>query len=337
MTLATAMMGGCSPDETAESDVKSTTPHILALSTYSASLGTPIDAYMANPPSLLAQKIELVFEGTFKRANGTEEKVSITQPTNRMDTSAIRWAAYGPFQNPFAPKNPDIGLFTGTVAVQVTKEDGTVTKDDAPLKVRFEVQPSIIVTELQPESAACDKPALRLIGGLRYRMKTTTIGIDATSIDYSVKTPRFAPAADGNPDFDRDQSGQVVHQETLIAHAVGDTTKGSTTPGSGDSTKDEVKEKEGILLPKVPDEIPNYGVIFAITAKDAAGHAVRSTFGMTAHRPVDIYYDGRYQLAQLYPPTPVSACMPGGQSGREVNYAETKEERTERQLRISLY
>jgi hypothetical protein len=333
MAVATVLASGCSAPETAESEVKSTKPHLLALSTYSASLGSPVDAFLSNPPGPDIRKIELVFDGTFKRASGGEEKVSFTQPTTRTESAAVRWTSYGPFQNPFTPKDPDIGVFNGTAAIQVTNADGTVTKDENPIKVRFEVQPSIIVTELQPTGATCDKAALSLIGGMKYKMKMKAIGIEATSIDYAVKTPRFAPDPEGNPDFERDSGGQVKFQQTLLAHAVGDTTKGDAPKSD---TTDGIKDDEAISLPAVPDNIPNYGVIFVITAKDSSGRVVKSSFGMTAHNPIDVFYDGRYELAQIYPPQPVSACMPGGQQGRNVDYTETQEERKERQLSMTV-
>src|SRR5262249_5335911 len=139
-------------------------PHLLALSAYSASLGTSIDAFIANPPPATAKKIELVFDGTFKRSDGSVTPVSMTQPTGRTEAGAVRWTSFGPFANPFQPENPDTGVFTGKVGVRVTNDDGTQTNDLSPLNITFQVQPSLIVTDMQPTSASCDKPALRLIG-----------------------------------------------------------------------------------------------------------------------------------------------------------------------------
>src|SRR5690606_9481668 len=61
-----------------------------------------------------------------------------------------------------------------------------------------------------------------------------------------------------------------------------------------------------------------------------------TTFGMTAHNPIEVFYDGRFDLAQIYPPTPVSSCIPGGQQGRFVNYDEAQTETRQRQLSVTL-
>src|SRR5688572_18285983 len=112
LVLATAATG-CATTEDDSNEAAASAPHLLALSTYSASLGTPIEAYIANPPPSDARTIELVFDGTYKRSNGREEPVKLTQPTNRAEAGAIRWTSFGPFANPFTPKDPDIGVFTG--------------------------------------------------------------------------------------------------------------------------------------------------------------------------------------------------------------------------------
>src|SRR5689334_18879755 len=93
-----ALAGGCSEDAaTSESEVVSKKPHVLALSTYSASLGTPVEVLIADPPPATAKKMALVFEGKFKRADGKEEKVNILQPASRTEAGAIRWTTLGPF------------------------------------------------------------------------------------------------------------------------------------------------------------------------------------------------------------------------------------------------
>jgi hypothetical protein len=280
-----------------------------------------------------AQKIELVFDGTFKRRDGKEEAIKLTQPTSRSEAGGIRWTTFGPFGNPFTPKNPDIGVFNGKVGVKVTLADGTEQIDESPLPVRLEVKPSIIVTELQPTSAECDAPALRLIGGMKYKMKTQLLGFDATSVDYEIKVPGIAPDNRGLPTLDFEQDGSPKYRSTLINHAVGDTSKSKSAPAP---STDKIDDKDAILLPVVPPDRPTYGVIFSIIARDAKGAAVRSVFGMQAHNPLEVVYDGRYQLAQIYAAQPVSACMPGGQQGRNVDYTESKSETRSRSLSVTL-
>src|SRR5690349_783345 len=78
-------LSGCAGSETGRKEQRLTKTHLLALSTYSASLGTPIDGYIENPPTSDAQAIELVFDGTFVKAGGGEQRVALSQPVTRLD------------------------------------------------------------------------------------------------------------------------------------------------------------------------------------------------------------------------------------------------------------
>lgn len=300
-----------------------TAPHVVALSTYAASLGTPIDAIIANPPAATTTKMELVFRGTFKHPDGRTEPVDMAQTVNRADAGAVRWTSFGPFANPFTPKAADVGVFNGTVGLRTTDADGTQRTDNDPMRVQFEVKPSIIVTELQPTTADCAKPALRLIGAMPYKMRATTIGFRPTTIEYSYTMPGVVPDTAGKPTFDLAADGQPKAQVARLTHTML-------------ADVDVVDGSEALMLPPVPVTVPSYGVIFSIVARDAAGHQVSSSFGITAHRPLEVYYDGRFQLAQVYPATPVSACTPGGQQGRSVSYSESTSESRSRSLSVSL-
>jgi hypothetical protein len=320
--MVTGLAIGCA-ESSKDGQSDANTPHLLALSAYSGSLGTPIEAFMSNPPPGDARKIELVFNGTFTQPNGTATPVSITQETTRTEAGAMRWTTLGPFSNPFLPNKPDIGVFSGKAGVRVTNADGSTTDDANPIPMNFEVRPSIVITDLQPTTATCAQPALRLIGNMSYKMKAETIGFNATHIDYSFTTPSMAADDLGKPVLDFNSDGKMITHETKLSHPL---------VGNADA----VAGSEALRLPPVPDNVNNYGVVFAVTASDDAGHSVTSVFGMTAHRPLEVYYDGRYELSQIYPATPVSGCMPGGQQGRSATYTESHAEQKSRTLSLTL-
>lgn len=323
LVIAAVSAAGCAASDDAASESASTAPHLLALSSYSASLGSPIDAFMANPPPADARKIELVFDGTFTRPGGRAERIALTQPTNRTEAGAVRWTTFGPFANPFTPTDPDIGVFTGTVGIRVTGADGKITEDDKPIPVRFEVKPSIVIQQLEPTSASCGTPALRLIGGMAYRLKASTIGFDAKTIEYSLQTPGVIPDQTGKPVFDTESDGRPRYLTRQLAHTMV-------------NNIDTVDGKEAFVLPPVPLDQPNYGAVMAIVARDEQGRSVATTFGMTAHAPIELFYDGRFELAQIYPAKPVSSCIPGGQQGRQVEYSEAQTETRQRQLSVTI-
>lgn len=301
-----------------------TKPHLMALSTYGASLGTPVDVIMANPPPVNARRVELVFDGTFTYPDGRTAEVHTTQGTTRTETGTVRWTTFGPFTHPFVPQDPDVGTFRGKAGIKVTYEDGTTSIDERPVPIHFDVKPSIIVTELQPTTADCAAPALRLIGAMSYKLKAKAIGFQPTSIEYAFETPDVTPDATGLPVMGTEQDGSPKYRMTRLAHAM-----------SG-NTMDVIDGDEVLVLPPVPMDRPTYGVVFGIVARDATGQTVTSTFGMTAHKPLEVYYDGRVQLAQIYPAKPVSGCMPGGQQGRRVLYLESDTETRQKQVSLTL-
>jgi hypothetical protein len=314
---------GCAASEGQDPATLSTSkPHLLALSTYSASLGTPIDAYIANPAPSTTTKMELVFAGTFTHTDGRKEPVNMAQDVTATAAGSVRWTSFGPFANPFT-KIPDVGAFSGTIALRTTGADGTQTLDDNPLLVRFEVKPSVILTDLQPTTASCSKPALRLIGAMPYKLKALAVGFKPTTIEYSFTIPSIVPDDQGQPSVDLAPDGTPQTRVTRILHTM-------------TSDTDAIDGNEVVVLPPVPADVPSYGVVFSVVARDDAGHQATSAFGMTAHRPLEVFYDGRFQLAQIYPATPVSACVPGGQQGRTVGYSEANTESRSRTLSVTM-
>jgi hypothetical protein len=212
------------------------------------------------------------------------------------------------------------------VGVRVTNADGSVDTDEAPIPVSFEVRPSILITELQPTTADCGKPALRLIGGMRYKVKTRAIGFKPTSIEYTFQTPSVIPDRVGQPAFDSGTDGQPRYQTRSLTHTMG------ATPDATDA----IDEGEAIILPPVPTNVPTYGVVIAMTATDAEGRRISNAFGMTAHNAIELFNDNRFELAQIYPAVPVSACIPGGQQGRRVDYSESATETKQRTISLTM-
>lgn len=316
-------LAGCVSTEADRAPPKTTNAHLLALSTRSASLGTPIDGVLENPIPESAEAVDFVFDGTFARAGGGEEHVALVQRGERVDPRTIRWTTFGPFGNPFTPSNPDIGVFRGKVGVRVTLADGAVTMDDSPVPIELEVQPSIIVADLQPTTATCDQPALRLIGQMSYKMRTLALGFTPTRIEYAFKTPEIVQDSGGNSVFALDAEGVPNYRTTTVAHDVA-------------APVDTVDGSEALALPAVPPDRAKYGVVFSIVAHDNAGRTIQSTFGMTVHKPLEIYNDPRFSLAQIYPAEPVSSCLDGGKEGRVVSYSEGNTATRQRTSTLSL-
>jgi hypothetical protein len=66
--------------------------------------------------------------------------------------------------------------------------------------------------------------------------------------------------------------------------------------------------------------------VLSIEARADSGETYRSIFGFQVHRPLEVFYNGNVQIAEVFAPTPVSGCIPGGDAGRDVDYGESQTE-----------
>ena len=88
-------------------------------------------------------------------------------------------------------------------------------------------------------------------------------------------------------------------------------------------------------MPQVPENLQSYGAILNIQATDADGQSVQSSFAISVHRPIEIFYNGNLSIAEVMAPVPVSGCLPGGEAGRSVVYTEAMQETRSRSYNVS--
>lgn len=296
----------CGQDPILPSDTPdvATSPHVLAMSAYGASVGTLVEVYGENFVGGDRAVANLLFEGHFLYNDGTVEPVNTIQDARIIDASTLRWTSYGPYANPFTPDGIGIGTFEGTVAAQIVEADGTTRSDPQPIDIRFDVKPSLLVKGFQPLSATCNGNVLRGIGGAAYRVEVEAIGFEPETITYTLA----APAALDAP--------------ISVRHLV-------------NSRVDSVGDRGNFFLPEVPNDLPSYGAILTAQARDADGKIYQNAFAFTVHRPLAVFYNGNIDVGEVLAPTPVSGCIPGGVNGRQVQYTESQAETRSRDYAVS--
>lgn len=295
---------GSDPVATIEPIDVATAPHVLALSTYGASVGTLVEVYGENFGVEDGAVVDLLFEGQFLHNDGTVEPVSSVQDARVLDKSTLRWTSFGPFENPFTADGRGIGTYEGTVAARITNADGTEQADPQPIDISFDVKPSLLVNGFQPLSASCNGNVLRGIGGASYRVEVEAIGFDPETITYTLS----APALQRDP--------------ISVRHIV----SGKT---------DSVGDRGNFSLPQVPNDFPSYGAILTAQARDAEGNIYQNAFAFQVYRPLAVYYNGNVDVGEVLAATPVSGCIPGGVNGREVQYTESQAETRSRNYAVS--
>ena len=279
-------------------------PEVAALSTYQAPIGTLIEVYGSHFPSRSDAQTMLVFRGTFDAEDGTSHPVNEAFETTRLDGGTLRWDDFGPYRVPFGPGDR-IGTFHGQVMAQTVGPDGEVLMEGEPLDISFRVQPSIMVHELQPVTASCGGPVKRGLGGAAYRVRVQALGFEPTSFTYTIAAPAVA-------DF----------EPVSVRHAA-------------TGRFDTVGEYGDFIMPQVPSNLLAYGAVLTIQATDGDGALHQSSFAIGVHRPLEVYYNGNVGVAEIFAPTPVSACIPGGETGRDVEYNESMSETRSRAYTLS--
>lgn len=288
----------------APADPGPTIGHVAALSTYRAGLGTLIEAYGTQFPSPNEGRLSLVFRGEFRGDDGQVNAVEFSSPVRRVDSTTLRWTGFGPYQNPFRPGASPLGTMAGTVGVRLETPDGQIHDEAQPLALTFEVGPSLVVKELQPITASCNGGVLRALGGAPYRLSIEAHGFVPTAyqIDFSAPNSSVRPVS----------IRSLAKGASMMIGARGD-----------------------FVLPEVPDGVPSYGAVLRLSAQDAGGQSYSSVFGLTVHRPIEVYYNGNVEIGEVLAPVPVSGCIPGGLNGRDAEYSEAESETRSRGYDIS--
>jgi hypothetical protein len=296
-------LSGCATGSTEPEHA--TAPHVLSLSTYAASIGTPIDVVGANFPAGGEGGVQLIFDGEYATASGAVEPIHSEVDLRQLDRTSGRWTTFGPFYNPLGGAAREPGTFTGTITAQVSRNDGTVVRDRAPSSFTFDVLPSIMVDDFQPVTATCAEPARRAFGGARYRMRVRAVGFQPTAFRYTISVPSI-----------RDVAPIVVtHRATGVTDAL--------------------DGADALALPPVPNHLLSYGAVISVEATADRGPVRTLAFAINVGRPMEVFYNGSIQLAEILPAVPVSACIPGGPNGRRAGYVEANSETRSRQLTVA--
>lgn len=246
----------------------------------------------------------LLFRGEFIADGGGKTPVELNVPARFVDRGTVRWTSYGPFANPFTAAGNETGTFTGTLGARLTKAGGEVIDDDAPIDVSFEVLPSVLVRELEPISASCSKAVGRALGGAAYRMRVEAIGFQPESFTYEISMPAL------------DDHGLALRH-------------------LAEGRFDAAGERGDIVMPPVPEGMLSYSAIISIVARASDGATYTNAFAVAVHRPLEVFFDGAVEIAEVLAPVPVSGCIPGGDTGRNVEYGETQTETRSRDYNVS--
>lgn len=265
---------------------------------------------LADDPARPLTEVRVHFQGRYTADDGSVSEVDTTAPllldgTDAQGRQVLRWNRFGPFRNPFHERDRP-GRFQGSATLMYARTGDDLPARGKAMEVTVDVLPSLIVDELQPVGADCGAPALRALAGVAYRMTVRPVGLKATRFSYELNRVN---ASAGVTNF-RHEYAQPVGQDTL-------------------------GEDEAVIFEPVGPDEQFYVSAIRVVAWDQAGQTVETVVPLSVHRPMEVAYEGRYELAEVYEPVAVSGCTPGG-INTVVEYSESHEEVRQQSVSVTV-
>ena len=306
---AGSLMLGC-----AEPPKALTGPTITAISAQQIVLGETVEFFGHDFLVDGEGTTRVRFEGTFYATDGNVIPVhhDFAVAFNGEEVEGelrqvIALLRFGPFNNPFTD-DARIGTFTGKVRPVTEDNDALVTEGKA-LETTIAIGPSIAIEAFQPLDADCGAPVLRALPGIAYRLQARATGIKAVRYVYDISN------VNGESGVTRFEQ---VYDQPPPSDVIG--VDASTGP---------------IIFNEIPDDARFTVAVIRITAYDANGDSAETVLPITVHRPIEVAYDGKVELAERYPPVPVSGCIPGSIDSR-VEYRETETETRSQSVQLTV-
>jgi hypothetical protein len=310
-TLLLTLLGGlvsCGPI-----DVDDSSPQVLEIDQQEVVLGESLYLYGVNFSEEDYQDNIIHFSGQFTDDLGRSEPVDVSvrpiidgevERGGRV-VQVLRVTRFGPFRNPFGSSGRP-GRFVGDVVSIIADDNGAEVVGVSRQPLSLEVGPSIEITELQPLFADCGAPAIRALEGIGYRLGVRAVGIAPIRFEYELSRVNGVTG--------------VTSFEHTFSSPVED---------------DFVGEAEPLFFNPVEDGQQFYISEIRIKAFDAEGQMVETAIPLSVHRPLEVVYDGKREVAERYEPAPVSGCIPGSIETR-VNYSETKSEYRQQTVSVTI-
>ncbi len=175
------------------------------------------------------------------------------------------------------------------------KENQIILSDQIPITLN----PSIVIKSLCATNN-CDSLTGNVIGNLPQKIKVETFGIQPVSYKYIINTKK--------------DSVTFINEYN--------------SPVSNDYF-------DNIIWQPPSDDESFYLTSIIVIATDKDGFEVMNALPVKVVRPLEIRYDGSYELAQIFEPMPVSGCITGSIDNR-IEYSESKSETRENSIDIMI-
>ncbi len=292
----------------------------------------------------------LTLEGEFLTTSGKSTQVNLEITPQFENQGMLTWT-FGP-NIPFSvdEETEDTGIFRGIIKAINVGKDGQVKFAAQAMGVELQVLPSIIIRQLRPQESGCSTGVTETIDDTPMMIELTTVGLkEGTEVAplryiYTFMKENFQFSGYLSNELTMDPESLFPAEGPV--QVVDDVTDGATsTLGSGmprdvyvyqnANTSNLATMVHGLdnLLPltalsttALPAASDYTDTMITVVAIDSAGQEASRQIPLRIWTPVEVSYDGNSRVARSYDPVPVSGCIPGGDIGRDVTYAEATEE-----------
>lgn len=291
-------------------------PVITALNTTELAVGDPLEFIGDGFVTGDLQHTEVQFVGDFVPGDGSSPvAVDFTVTLKAGSDGRLRWERFGGYRVPFHPAGNKLGVFEGSVAaanvtmgVSATPSFEPVdvvvvrTPQSAPLAVRIQVLPSLVVLDNRAVAdgfvAGCAEPSTVLLETMRYALRVQALGFSAASFTVEAR------------------QGLLVGDSVLDAWRVETRTQQFRATGNG-------SENFSVFHRWAP--VPQFHGGYRSSIR-VEGHGVGVTraveFPFVVRPAVVPEVRPLVDVAELFPATSVSGCIPGGPASLQTSYAE---------------
>ena len=90
---------------------------------------------------------------------------------------------------------------------------------------------------------------------------------------------------------------------------------------------------QNVIMPTVPESNSSYIATLRVVAENAEGEQIETALPFRVVRPMEVKHYGKYELAEVYEPVPVSGCIVGS-IGNNVSYSESTTETRQNSVNI---
>ncbi|MEM9189781.1 MAG: hypothetical protein AAGF12_11430 [Myxococcota bacterium] len=283
----------------------SVAPAVTALTTNTAAVGDDV-TFMGNDFVPANEGwVDMHFVGAFYPDNGSAPvAVDLRVPLETNPDGSVTWRNFGGTRVPFIEAGNQTGNFEGQVYATNFYYDTALApaeqEETSRIDISFGVVPSIVVLDNRAFGdtfiADCKEPALQVLETARYGFRVAAVG--------------FEPAR-----------WNFVLSPGLI---VDDVVQTDTTELSYAADGQEF----GLIhsWSPVPSANTGYRASISVQVESFDGLTRELEFPFAVRRPVEVYFQGPPQIAEIMQPEPVSGCIPGGPSSVQVSYSETTSE-----------